>query len=199
MYILSEQSIGSGIRRLEAVSGRESERFAWDILQQQEKVSQLLQASSTEIEGRIEKLVEENNQLKRRTEESERKSALNSVADLLEDIRNVAGVSVLSQRVEAPDQDTLRNIGDWLRDKIGSGVVVVGAVINDRPQLVAMVTKDLISKGLDASNIAKESAKVMQGGGGGKADVAQAGGKLADKLDDALSKVPNIVKSSIKE
>ena len=76
---------------------------------------------------------------------------------------------------------------------------MVGAVINDRPQLVAMVTKDLISKGLDASNIAKESAKVMQGGGGGKADVAQAGGKLADKLDDALSKVPNIVKSSIKE
>ena len=199
MYILSEQSIGSGIRRLEAVSGRESERFAWDILQQQEKVSQLLQASSTEIEGRIEKLVEENNQLKRRTEESERKSALNSVSNLLEDIQNVAGVSVLSQRVEAPDQDTLSNIGDWLRAKIDSGVVVVGAVINDRPQLVAMVTKDLISKGLDASNIAKESAKVMQGGGGGKADVAQAGGKLADKLDDALSKVPNIVKSSIKE
>ena len=199
MYILSEQSIGSGIRRLEAVSGRESERFAWDILQQQEKVSQLLQTSSNEIEGRIEKLVEENNQLKRRTEESERKSALNSVANLLEEAQTIAGISVLSQRVEAPDQDTLRNIGDWLRDKIGSGVVVVGAVINNRPQLVAMVTKDLISKGLDASNIAKESAKVMQGGGGGKADVAQAGGKLADKLDDALSKVPHIVKSSIKE
>ena len=62
-----------------------------------------------------------------------------------------------------------------------------------------MVTKDLISQGLDASKIAKESAKVMQGGGGGRADVAQAGGKLADKLDEALDKVPVIVKSSIKE
>jgi len=199
MYILSEQSIGSGIRRLEAVSGRESERFAWDILQQQEKVSRLLQASSAEIESRIEKLVEENNQLKRRNEESERKSALNSVANLLDNKQNIKGISVLVQKVDAPDQDTLRNIGDWLRDKMGSGVVVVGAVINDRPQLVAMVTKDIISKGLDASNIAKESAKVMQGGGGGRADVAQAGGKLAHKLDDALSKVPNIVESSIKE
>ena len=199
MYILSEQSIGSGIRRLEAISGRESERMAWDILQRQEKVSQLLQASSNEIESRIEKLVEENNQLKKRTEESERKSALNSVAKLLEDTQTISGVSVLSQRVEAPDQDTLRNIGDWLRDKLGSGVVVVGAVINDRPQLVAMVTKDLISQGLDASNIAKESAKLMKGGGGGRADVAQAGGKLADKLDEALGKVPDIIKSSIKE
>ena len=199
MYILSEQSIGSGIRRLEAVSGRESERFAWDILQQQEKVSRLLQTSSAEIESRIEKLVEENNQLKRRNEESERKSALNSVANLLDNKQNIKGISVLVQKVDAPDQDTLRNIGDWLRDKMGSGVVVVGAVINDRPQLVAMVTKDIISKGLDASNIAKESAKVMQGGGGGRADVAQAGGKLAHKLDDALSKVPNIVESSIKE
>ena len=199
MYILSEQSIGSGIRRLEAVSGRESERFAWDILQQQEKVSRLLQASSAEIESRIEKLIEENNQLKRRNEESERKSALNSVANLLDNKQNIKGISVLVQKVDAPDQDTLRNIGDWLRDKMGSGVVVVGAVINDRPQLVAMVTKDIISKGLDASNIAKESAKVMQGGGGGRADVAQAGGKLAHKLDDALSKVPNIVESSIKE
>ncbi len=199
VYILSEQSIGSGIRRLEAVSGRASEEIAWDVLQTQEKVSQLLKISTNEIEDRIEKLVEEITQLRRRTEDVERNTALSSVAHLIDDKQTINGISVIAKRVDAPDQDTLRNIGDWLRDKLVSGVVVVGSVINDRPQLVAMVTKDIIDKGLDASKIAKESAKVMQGGGGGRADLAQAGGKLVDKLDDALLKVPNIIEESLRE
>ena len=124
---------------------------------------------------------------------------MSSVAHLIDDKQTINGISVIAKRVDAPDQDTLRNIGDWLRDKLVSGVVVVGSVINDRPQLVAMVTKDIIDKGLDASKIAKESAKVMQGGGGGRADLAQAGGKLVDKLDDALLKVPNIIEESLRE
>jgi len=73
----------------------------------------------------------------------------------------------------------------------------VGAVLNDRPQIVAMVTKDLIERGLDASTIASGAAKVMQGGGGGRPDVAQAGGKLANKLDDALAEVPGLVKNGL--
>ena len=85
-------------------------------------------------------------------------------------------------------------MGDWLRDKMGSGVIVLGSVIDERPLLVSMVTNDLVARGLDASVIARGAAKAIQGGGGGRPDVAQAGGRLADKLDEALSLVPGLVR-----
>ena len=106
------------------------------------------------------------------------------------------GVTVLSARAVASNADALREIGDWLRDKMGSGVVVLGSVINERPMLVAMVTPDLVASGLNASAIAQGAAKEMGGGGGGRPDVAQAGGRLVDKLDDALELVPALVRES---
>ena len=94
---------------------------------------------------------------------------------------------------------SLTLIGDWLRDKLGTGVVVAGAVINDNPMLVAMVTKDVVEKGVNASAIVGEIAKTIGGGGGGRPESAQAGGKYPDKLSEALSLVPDIVSKSLKE
>ena len=93
----------------------------------------------------------------------------------------------------------LRSVGDWLRDKVGSGVIVAGAVINENTMLVAMVTKDLVKRGINASNIVSEIAKVIGGGGGGRPESAQAGGRYPDKLAEALSLVPNIVSKSLRE
>ncbi len=85
-------------------------------------------------------------------------------------------------------------MGDWLRDKLGRGVVVLGSVVDDRPVLIAMVTADLVEGGYDASDIARGAAKAIQGGGGGRPEVAQAGGRRADKLDEALALVPDLVR-----
>ena len=108
------------------------------------------------------------------------------------------GVAVLTARVPVSNADSLREMGDYLRDKLGSGVVVLGSVINDRPMLVAMVTNDLIeARGLNAAEIARGAAKAVGGGGGGRAEVAQAGGRDASKLDDALALVPELVRETI--
>ena len=105
-------------------------------------------------------------------------------------------MTVLAARADASSADSLRDMGDWLRDKLGSGVVVLGAVVNERPVLIAMVTADLVETGLNAADIARGAARAMGGGGGGRADVAQAGGKSADKLDEALSLVPGLVEQA---
>jgi alanyl-tRNA synthetase len=197
VYLLNEQSIGSGIRRLEAVSGRAAERTVWDRFGREERVARVLETSAVDVEERVRRLLAENDRLRRTVEAASRATALLSAEGLLEKKQDVSGVAVIAARAGATDPDGLREVGDWLRDKLGSGVVVVGAVMSERPQIVAMVTKDLIERGLDASTIAKEAAKVMQGGGGGRPDVAQAGGKLANKLNDALAQVPGLVRDSL--
>ncbi len=197
VYVLSEQSIGSGIRRLEAVSGRAAERTVWDRFGREERVAKVLETSASDVEDRVRRLMEENDRLRREVESATRATALQSAKGLLDERQDVGGVAVIAARAGASDPDGLREVGDWLRDRLGSGVVVVGAVIGDRPQLVSMVTRDLVERGLDASAIAKGAAKVMQGGGGGRPDVAQAGGKLADKLDEALEQVSSLVSDGL--
>ncbi len=197
VYVLSEQSIGSGIRRLEAVSGRAAERTVWDRFGREDRLAHALQVGAGEIEERVRRLMEENERLRRQAEAAERRSALQAAESLLDERADVDGVAVIAERVNAADMDGLREVGDWLRGKLGSGVVVLGAVVKDRPQLVAMVTSDLVERGVDASAIAKGAARVMQGGGGGRPDVAQAGGKLADRLDDALAEVAGLVRKAL--
>jgi alanyl-tRNA synthetase len=101
-------------------------------------------------------------------------------------VETVNGVNLLSAKVRASRQEALREMGDILRDKIKSGVVVLGAVIDERPSFLAMVTPDLVARGLHAGEIVKAVAQVTGGGGGGRPEMAQAGGKDRDKLDQAL-------------
>ena len=194
VYVLGESSIGAGMRRIEAVSGRAAERMVWDWFNREERLAQKLQTSLPDLEARVDGLIEETDQLTRDRQTLERKLALQDAESLLDSQQDVDGVAVLAARATASNAEALRETGDWLRDKMGSGVVVLGSVLNDRPMLIAMVTADLVEKGLDATEIARGAAKAIQGGGGGRPDVAQAGGKLADKLDDALDLVPGLVR-----
>jgi alanyl-tRNA synthetase len=104
-------------------------------------------------------------------------------------IRQVDGVRVLTHIVQAPNSDLLREQSDYFKSKIGSGIVALGAVINDKPNLIVTVTPDLVERGFDAQKIVRASAPVMGGGGGGKPTLAQAGGKDATKLQEALDRV----------
>ena len=91
----------------------------------------------------------------------------------------------------------LRSTGDWLRNKLGSGVVALGSIINNNPSIIIMVTPDIVEKGIDASVIAKQSALNIKGGGGGQAESAQAGGREAGKLGETLSMIPDIVSEAL--
>ena len=197
VFVLGESSIGAGMRRIEATSGRGAERVVNARIYATNAVASKLQTPVADIEGRIDGLLEELTSLRRENENLERKLSLTSASDLLDRRQDVGGVSVLTAKVDAANVDSMREMGDWLRDKMGSGVVVLGAVINERPSLISMVTPDLRSSGLDAAGIVRGAAKVVGGGGGGRPDAAQAGGRDASKLDDALSLVPNLVKEQL--
>ena len=200
VYVLGESSIGAGMRRIEAVSGRAAERMVWERFHREERVARTLQTSPQEVESRVRALMDELDTLQREREAMERRLSLQSAEALLDSVQEVAGVSVLAVRATAANADSLREMGDYLRDKMRSGVVVLGSVINDRPMLVSMVTSDLVSdKGLNAADIARTAARAIGGGGGGRPDVAQAGGRDASKLDDALALVPGIVAESVSE
>ena len=194
VYILGETGIGAGMRRLEAVSGRAAERLVWERFGSQESVARLLQTTTPEIEARVGALLSENEELRRQLEALERRNALQA-AELLLDARvDVNGVSLLAARVDAASADSLREISDWLRDKMGSGIVALGAVLNDRPTISIGITRDLVDKGADARTYARELGRVIGGGGGGRPDMAQAGGRDASRLDAALARAADLAR-----
>ena len=198
VYVLGESSIGAGMRRIEAVSGRAAERLVWERFNRDKRVGSKLAAAVDDIEDRVQRLLDERDELQRENEALQRRLSLQSADGLLDSAQDVEGVAVLTARAPVSNADSLREMGDYLRDKLGSGVVVLGSVINDRPMLVAMVTTDLIeAKGLNAAEIARGAAMAVGGGGGGRAEVAQAGGRDAGKLDAALALVPGLVRETV--
>ncbi len=196
VYVLGESSIGAGMRRIEAISGRSAERLVWERFHREDQVARLLQTTAEGLATRVDSLMGELSGLQHEREAMNRQLSLQSAEGMLDAAQDVDGITVLAGRATAEDSDSLREVGDWLRDKLGSGVVVLGSVINDRPMLVAMVTPDLVEKGFNAADIARGAAKAIGCGGGGRADVAQAGGRDAAKLDDALALVAGLVKET---
>ncbi len=194
VYILGESSIGAGMRRLEAVSGRTAERLVWERFARENGLADALNTTLPELENAVQRIQNENDELKRQITALERRNALQAAEILLDSKQDVNGVSVLAARTSAANADSLREISDWLRDKMGSGIVVLGSIINDRPTISVGITRDLVDSGADAREYARELGRVIGGGGGGRPDMAQAGGRNADKLDSAVSSAYDIVR-----
>ena len=116
---------------------------------------------------------------------------------MLSQVREVDGVKLVSLRVDAPDVAMLREMSDWFRDRLGSGVVVLATVLEDRRLIIATITEDLTKRGLHAGKLVKGIAQVVGGGGGGKPTMAQAGGKDSSRLDEALAEVDGLVREAI--
>jgi alanyl-tRNA synthetase len=196
VFVLGESSIGAGMRRIEAVSGRGAEVLVRERFAASARTAALLGTAALQIESRVQTLLDEVDSLRREKAELETRLSLQAAADMLDSRQDVDGISVLARRVEVSSADALREMGDFLRDKLGSGVVALGTVIDDRPQLLVMVTPDLVESGLDAVAIARAAAKPIQGGGGGRPGVAQAGGRNAGGLDDAMALVEGLVREA---
>ena len=194
VYILGESSIGAGMRRLEAVSGRAAERLVWERFNREDGLASMLNTTPSELGNAVQRIQEETDDLRRQLATLERQNSLQAAEILLDSKQDINGVSVLSARTEASNADSMREISDWLRDKMGSGIVVLGAVINDRPTISVGITRDLVDGGADARDYARDLGRIIGGGGGGRPDMAQAGGRNADKLDDAIAAAADIVR-----
>ena len=194
VYILGESSIGAGMRRLEAVSGRAAERLVWERFNREDGLASTLNTTPPELGNAVQRIQDENDDLRRQLATLERQNTLQAAEILLDSKQDINGVSVLSTRTEASNADSMREISDWLRDKMGSGIVVLGAVINDRPTISVGITRDLVDGGADARDYARDLGRIIGGGGGGRPDMAQAGGRNADKLDEAIAGAADIVR-----
>jgi len=192
-YILSEGSIGAGLRRIEAVTGREAEAFLDKSLTSLDRTAQLLEASPDNVQEKLTTLLNELDTQKRHSLSLERELAKKEAESLLEKVEVVNGVNVLSTRVSYSDMQIMREMADYIKNRLNSVIIILGAIKDDGAVFVASVTPDLIEKGYSAKDIINSISKVTRGGGGGRVDFAQAGGKDKSKLDEALRLVKNII------
>lgn len=192
-HITSESSIGAGLRRIEAVTGREAEVFVGERLSSLEDIAKALEASPEDVQDKLAGLMAEMDRERKHTLALERELAKKEAESLLSRVEVVNGVNLLSARVSSSSQQVLREMADFIRDKLKSVVVVLGGISEDRPVFLAAVTPDLVEKGYNAGEIVKQVAKVAGGGGGGKATLAQAGGRDKNKLDEALRLVKSLI------
>ena len=197
LVVLGESSIGGGMRRIEAVTGRAAEELFVQQSDRLEAISRKLQTPVADLETRLDSFIQETEDLRRQLEGFQKTSLRGEAEELLGKVQNVDGVNVAAGRTSANSADGMREMGDFLRDKLGSVVVVLAAVVEGNPLLITMVTPDLVERGLHAGNIARDTAKVMGGGGGGRPEMAQAGGKQPEKLEEALSGVPGLVRQGL--
>ena len=196
--ITGESSIGAGMRRLEALTGHAAETLAMEKDDLLNRISHKLDTSPQDMEARVASLLDEVSRLRREVAAKERASSREQAQELLDAAKEVSGVKIAAGRMDASSMQALREAGDWLRDKLGSGAVALGAVLNDRPTLLIMATNDLVKRGLHAGNAVKEAATVMGGGGGGRPEMAQAGGRQPEKLEEALRAAVDILSRQVK-
>jgi len=193
--ITHEEGVAAGVRRIEAVTGVEADRLLRKEKEQLAEISGMLSVPVGKINARIEALIQDKKNLEKKTKKLQTHSSFSDIADKLKHPDKVQGIKVVSSRVEVDSIDELRNLGDRLRDKLDSGVGVLGTVMDNKVHFVCVVTDDLIKdKGIKAGDIVREVAAVVGGKGGGKPHQALAGGKNTDKLQEALDTVVEVVK-----
>ena len=188
----TEGGVAAGVRRIEAMTGGGALDWVQEREERLRQIGSTLKASEEEAVERLERLLAQSRELERRIEKMQRDQAKSQSGDLLAQTRERDGVKVLATRVDGLDDKALRELADQLKDRLGSGVVALGASDGTKVSLIAAVTKDL-TKRFHAGNIIKQIAPIVGGNGGGRPDFAQAGGKDASKLDDALAKVHELI------
>lgn len=191
--IVGESGIGSGVRRIEAVTGKFAYQFVEEQLQLLKTVAAGLKSSIQDAPQRLESLQQQLREVMRENESL--RSKLNSLeaGSLTDQVKEVNGVPLLAAKVNAGGMDSLRDMADEMKQKLSSAVIVLGAEHDGKALLIAAVTKDLTARGLHAGQIIKQIAPICGGGGGGRPDLAQAGGKNPAKLDEALKHAEKII------
>ncbi|MDB0440686.1 alanine--tRNA ligase [Clostridioides difficile] len=196
--ILSEGGVAAGVRRIEAITGK----AVYEYLKEKEgiisDVCVNLKSKEDNLIQRISSLLEENKNLSKELHDIKTKMSLQSADSIFNSKLEVNGVNLITNKFEGMDMDTLRETADNLRDKLGSGVVVLANVVDDKVNFVVTATKDVLDKGIHSGNIVREVAKIAGGKGGGRPNMAQAGASDVSKVDQALSYASEVIKTQVK-
>ncbi|QQY80562.1 alanyl-tRNA synthetase [Keratinibaculum paraultunense] len=195
--IISESSIAAGVRRIEAITGYAVYEYINQMEKDIQNISSILKTDRSQLTDRIYNLIEELKKKEKELNSLKSKMASSIAEDIINKSVKVDGVNLISYKIEDMDMDSLRNLGDEIKNTIDSGIIVLASIDKNKVSFVSMVTKDLVNKGFHAGNIIKEVAKITDGGGGGRPDMAQAGGKNINKVEEALSMIPSIIKKQI--
>ncbi|MRR33778.1 alanine--tRNA ligase [bacterium] len=190
--IVSEAGIAAGVRRIEALTGMEALRHARRLEEDQKRIASLVKAEGGDTVEKVVRLINRQKELQREIETLQGRLNASKSADLLAGVRDIGGVKALAVRVEMDDPKGLRELSDTLKDRIGSGVIAIGTHKDGKASLLVAVTKDLTSR-FKAGDIIKGLAPIIGGSGGGKPELAQAGGSMPEKLDEALEKLYEMV------
>jgi len=196
--IVSEESIGSGLRRIEAIAGLNAYRQTVEQDRLIEKIAGSLNTVESRLEQKFEEYLVEHKALQKANQEMKQRLAASEVKTLLSEVKEVEGINVLSARVNADNQESLRLVMDEVKNHLFSVVVVLGAVSDGKVILVGSATSDLVNRGLRADQLLKEVARRVGGGGGGKPELAQAGGKDTAALPAALDSVEDLIRDRLK-
>ncbi|HHW48935.1 MAG TPA: alanine--tRNA ligase [Clostridiaceae bacterium] len=195
--VLGESSVAAGVRRIEALTGEAALKYFNEREAMLNEVAAALKTTPQDTLKRIEALNMDIKNAEREIEQLRSKLINSSVDDILSKAVEIKGVKVAIGRFDQLDLEALRNTGDVIKNKLGSGVAVLASAHGGKVSFVITATKDVVGKGIHCGNIIKEVAKVTGGGGGGRPDMAQAGGKDASKINEALQYVPKVIESQL--
>jgi alanyl-tRNA synthetase len=190
--IVSESGIAAGVRRIEALTGMGALRYARRLEEDSRKIASLVKAEGGDAVEKVVRLISRQKEMQREIDTLQGRLNASASADLLAGAREIGGVKALAVKVDAADVKGLRELSDTLKDRIGSGVIAIGAEIDGKATLLVAVTKDLTSR-FRAGDLIKGIAPIVGGSGGGKPELAQAGGSKPEKLNEALEKLYELV------
>jgi alanyl-tRNA synthetase len=190
--IIAEGSVASGIRRIEAVTGREALHFFRNEERELKKIAYILKTSENPSE-KLQKILSDMKELEKSLDKYKGRSAAQSSSKILETAKIVSGVKVIACRVDGIEPKDLRVLADNVRDGLDAGILLLASVKDDQAAMVAMVTRDLVDK-YSAGDLLRQVAAAAGGRGGGKPDIAQGGTKDIKKLDKALESLYDIIK-----
>ena len=195
--IVSESGVAAGVRRIEALTGNGVTAYYKELEANMEKAAKLLKANPDKVTEKIEHLLAEMKALASENESMKSKLAKDALGDVMDQVVEVKGVKLLATSVAGVDMNGLRELGDQLKEKLGEGVVVLASDCDGKVNLIAMVTDDVMKKGAHAGNLIKGIAALVGGGGGGRPNMAQAGGKNPAGIPDAIAKVAEVLEGQL--
>jgi alanyl-tRNA synthetase len=195
--IVSEVGVAAGVRRIEAVTGNGALKYVENLEDTIKETAAVLKTPLKDITRRAESIIMELKEKEKEIDNMKAKMAEGALDDILNSVKDIKGIKVVTANLEL-DVDALRNLGDKLRDKLGKSVIVLSSLKDEKITFISMASKDAVSAGAHAGNIVREVAKIAGGSGGGRPDMAQAGGKNKEKVSEALASVEKILENMIK-
>ena len=197
--IISETGVAAGVRRIEALTSEGLMKYYAEIEEKLKNAAALLKTTTDNLADKINHMIAENKSLHSEVESLKSKMAQEAAGDVMDQVKEVKGVQLLAAQIDGVDMNGLRDLGDQLKGKLGEGVVVLASAGDGKVSLMATATDGAMKLGAHAGNLVKGIAGCVGGGGGGRPNMAQAGGKNPAGIPDALAKAAEVLEGQIKD